>query len=105
MFGETQRPVPSTTVVGANVTKVEVEVEGETVMDGVEHLGQYVHQMTLAKIEHLKRSGTQLPTREVQMADAREVAPADDDDRPENVLIPDEVVEDYDTELRPVDEE
>lgn len=95
MYGETQRPVPSTTVSGPNVEAIEVEVEGETAMEGVEHLGQYVYEMTKAKIEDLKTSGRQLPTREVQMADAGEVALGEeDDDREENVLIPDGVADD-----------
>ncbi|KAF1842034.1 uncharacterized protein K460DRAFT_379999 [Cucurbitaria berberidis CBS 394.84] len=103
MHGETQRPVPSTTVTGSNVKMVEVNVEGETVMEGVEHLGQYVYEMTLAKIEDLKSKGggAGLPTREVKMIDASEVVAKDadeDEDRPENVLIPEESVGNFDGE-------
>ncbi|KAH7380195.1 hypothetical protein BKA66DRAFT_571267 [Pyrenochaeta sp. MPI-SDFR-AT-0127] len=102
MYGETQRAVPSTTVTGASVKVVEVQVEGETVMEGVEHLGQYVYEMTKAKIEDLKASGRQLPTREVQMADAGEaVLGEEDDDREENVLIPEEVANDFEGDEAP----
>ena len=31
-------------------------VEGETVMEGVEHLGQYVFEMTKTRVEELKRA-------------------------------------------------
>lgn len=36
-------------------------LEGETVMEGVEHLGQYVFEMTKTRIEQLKEEGKQLP--------------------------------------------
>ncbi|CAO2647974.1 Nn.00g088960.m01.CDS01 [Neocucurbitaria sp. VM-36] len=103
MFGETQRPVPSTSVSGANVTAVEVKVEeGETVMEGVEHLGQYVYEMTMAKIEDLKSRGKGVPDREVKMVDAGAVVLGkdadEDEDRPENVLIPEGAVGDFDGE-------
>ena len=42
------------------------EVEG-TEMDGVEHLGQYVFEMTQAKLEMLKRGET-LPPQEAGVA-------------------------------------
>lgn len=103
MFGETQRPVPSTTVQGNSVTAVEVNVEGETVMEGVEHLGKYVYEMTLAKIEDLKSRGVGggLPTREVKMVDVGDVVVADgeDEDRPENVLVPEAEVGEDDAEI------
>lgn len=31
------------------------QIEGEAVMEGVEHLGQYVYEMTNAKVEQIKR--------------------------------------------------
>ena len=36
-------------------------LEGEAVMTGVEHLGQYVFEMTKTRIEQLKQEGKQLP--------------------------------------------
>lgn len=39
------------------------EVEG-TEMEGVEHLGQYVFEMTQAKVDMLKRRGNFLPHQE-----------------------------------------
>lgn len=58
------RPTKLALVTGemyGNVSRrVEEDVEA-TEMEGVEHLGQYVHQMTKAKIEDLKRSGGALP--------------------------------------------
>lgn len=32
------------------------KVEGETIMEGVEHLGQYVFEMTKTRVEELKRA-------------------------------------------------
>ena len=43
------------------------EVEG-TEMDGVEHLGQYVFEMTQAKLEMLKRGENVLPPQEAGVA-------------------------------------
>lgn len=40
------------------------EVEG-TEMEGVEHLGQYVFEMTQAKVEMLKRGENVLPSQEI----------------------------------------
>lgn len=42
------------------------EVEG-TEMEGVEHLGQYVFEMTQAKVERLKRGENILPTQKVEV--------------------------------------
>ena len=42
------------------------EVEG-TEMEGVEHLGQYVFEMTQAKVEMLKKRGNVLPPQEAEM--------------------------------------
>lgn len=35
--------------------KTKKPIEGEAVMEGVEHLGQYVYEMTNAKVEQMKR--------------------------------------------------
>jgi intron-binding protein aquarius len=68
------------------------EVEGEAVMEGVEHLGKYVYDMQNAKFEALKANGGQLPTREVNMRDA---LIEEDEDGEENVLIPEEAVDKF----------
>jgi intron-binding protein aquarius len=88
MFGETTRPAS------------ESEVEGEAAMEGVEHLGKYVYDMQNAKFEALKANGGQLPTREINMQDVR-----DEEDSEENVLIPEEVADDFDGEDDDEDEE
>jgi intron-binding protein aquarius len=80
MFAETQRPVSS----NADA------LEGEAVMQDVEHLGKYVYEMTKAKVEALRMNGGVLPTREVDMGD---VQGEDEDDREENVLVPEEMAE------------
>jgi intron-binding protein aquarius len=82
MYGETTRAADAQ------------EVEGEAVMEGVEHLGKYVYDMQNAKFEALKANGGQLPTREVKMVDANGVVD-DDEDGEENVLIPEEQVDDF----------
>jgi intron-binding protein aquarius len=64
-------------------------------MEGVEHLGKYVYDMQNAKFEALKANGGQLPTREIQMRDA---VVDEDMDGEENVLIPEEVADDFDEE-------
>lgn len=83
MYGETSR--------SADV-KVSEEIEGEAVMEGVEHLGKYVYDMQNAKFEALKANGGQLPTREINMRDAQEVVDEDEDGE-ENVLVPEEAAE------------
>jgi intron-binding protein aquarius len=80
MFGETTRPAAAQ------------DVEGEAVMEGVEHLGKYVYDMQNAKFEALKANGGQLPTREITMRDA---VVDEDADGEENVLIPEEAVDDF----------
>ena len=96
MFGETRRPVDSTG-----------PVPGEAQMQDVEHLGRYVYEMTKAKVEAIKANGGVMPSTapEVQMSDGglNGVAPVreedeDEDDRPENVLVPEEVAEVFDGE-------
>jgi intron-binding protein aquarius len=62
-------------------------------MEGVEHLGKYVYDMQNAKFEALKANGGQLPTREITMRDA---VVDEDMDGEENVLIPEEVADDFD---------
>jgi intron-binding protein aquarius len=83
MFGETSR------LAGF---KPGQEIEGEAVMEGVEHLGKYVYDMQNAKFEALKANGGQLPTREVNMRDA---VVDENEDGEENVLIPEEVADDF----------
>lgn len=96
MFGETRRPVDAAG-----------PVPGEAQMQDVEHLGRYVYEMTKAKVEAIKANGGVMPSTapEVQMSDdgINGVAPApvedeEDDDRPENVLVPEEVSEVFDGE-------
>ncbi|KAI3533420.1 intron-binding protein aquarius [Colletotrichum filicis] len=41
-----------------NVGDVKAEVPGEVCMEGVEHLGQYVYQMTNTKVKQLQAEGT-----------------------------------------------
>jgi intron-binding protein aquarius len=86
MYSETTRSADTTP--GA-------EVEGEAIMEGVEHLGKYVYDMQNAKFEALKANGGQLPTREIQMRDA---VVDEDMDGEENVLIPEEAADDFDDE-------
>jgi intron-binding protein aquarius len=71
------------------------EIEGEAIMEGVEHLGKYVYDMQNAKFEALKANGGQLPTREIHMRDA---VVDEDMDGEENVLIPEEAADDFDDE-------
>lgn len=96
MFGETRRPVDAAAA---------GPVPGEAQMQDVEHLGRYVYEMTKAKVEAIKANGGVMPSTapEVQMAGANGIAPAleqdeEDDDRPENVLVPEEVAEVFDGE-------
>jgi intron-binding protein aquarius len=70
MYGEVKREVEG-----------EIEDGAEAVMEGVEHLGKYVFEMTKAKVEALKAGGGQLPINEVAMEDD------DDADREENVVV------------------
>jgi intron-binding protein aquarius len=90
MFAETSRTV-------APPGEEMKEVTGQAQMQDLEHLGRYVFEMSKAKVEALKANGGVLPTRsrEVEMikdggveGDEEEV-----DDRPENVLLPEEVGE------------
>jgi intron-binding protein aquarius len=75
--------------------KPKQEIEGEAIMEGVEHLGKYVYDMQNAKFEALKANGGQLPTREITMRDA---VVDEDMDGEENVLIPDEAVDNFEDE-------
>ena len=88
MYGETTRPVLGSADVEG---QVEVEVEGQAVMTGYEHLEEYVRGITSAKIEALKAGGGQLPTREVRMVDGGD----ENVDREEMVLVPKERVDDF----------
>ncbi|KAF1947737.1 hypothetical protein EJ02DRAFT_363959 [Clathrospora elynae] len=92
MFSETLRPL--------SLQADREEVEGEAVMEDVEHLGKYVYEMTKAKVEAMRANGGVMPTREVQMGGVDGIGKGDDDDddRPENVLIPEEVAEESEDE-------
>jgi intron-binding protein aquarius len=98
MFGQTQRPVDTAS---AGI------VPGEAQMHDVEHLGKYVYEMTKAKVEAIKANGGVMPSTapEVQMGEADVNGAAhpvdeeeEDDDRPENVLVPEELAEVFDGE-------
>lgn len=68
-----------------------VEDEAESVvMEGVQHLGQYVYEMTMAKIKMLKESGTALPAVQRQPTNGVE---GEDEDEAEDVAV-DDLVED-----------
>lgn len=87
MYGETQRQVSD------NVDSSAIE--------SVEHLGKYVYQMTNAKIEAMKANGGAMPIRDVNMDDSAEVKNAEEEeeeDRPEDVILPDEAVDRVDKE-------
>jgi intron-binding protein aquarius len=103
MYGETQRAIPSTFPTGSGVQVEDEDVPGQTAMESVEHLGQYVYEMTNAKINAMRANGGELPTREVKMAEPDEAAMENEDadeDRPENVLLPEAQAElnQYDSE-------
>jgi len=85
MYGEVKR------IVGGDVD------EGEAVMEGVEHLGKYVFEMTKAKVEALKLGGAILPVVREENGDVNMVE-ADEDaaEREENVLIKEGDVDDGD---------
>jgi intron-binding protein aquarius len=64
-----------------------VEEGSEAVMEGVEHLGQYVYEMTKAKVEALKRGEG---NGDVSMENGNEAVRGDeDDDGEEDVLVDD----------------
>ena len=67
-------------------------LEGETAMEGVEHLGQYVFEMTKIRIEQLKEEGKQLPAPTEEGEGQVEVVAADGEDGAEVVelAMPDE---------------
>lgn len=73
----------------------------EAVMEGVEHLGQYVFEMTKAKVEAMKAHGGQLSIAGGDVNTRYAQADDEDADREENVVIPDEHVysEDEPTEM------
>jgi intron-binding protein aquarius len=84
LFGETTRTVDP---------KPNEVLEGEAVMEGVEHIGQYVFDMQSAKVEDMRRNGGQLPTRDVNMRDAVEMV----EDGEEDVVVPEDDEEEEDT--------
>jgi intron-binding protein aquarius len=69
----------------SRLVEATIEEGSDSVMEGVEHLGQYVYEMTKAKIEALK-NGTEKA--DVNMENAAEAGNEDEDvDREENVLV------------------
>ncbi|KAF2785958.1 P-loop containing nucleoside triphosphate hydrolase protein [Melanomma pulvis-pyrius CBS 109.77] len=88
MYGETTRGVGQ-----------EVE-DGEAVMEGVEHLGKYVFEMTKAKVEALRNGGgpSKVVVEDVDMAEVAVDGDEDAAEREENVLVPEEEVDEGDDE-------
>lgn len=72
-------------------------------MEGVEHLGQYVFEMTKAKVEALKAGGGQLPPANGDVKMANTPDEEEDADREENVLVEEGLVDGDD--YGPEDEE
>ena len=94
LYGETQRAVAG-----------KLEDGRAAVMEGVEHLGKYVFEMTKAKVESLKQGAGSLPVAmngngngvaEVHAVDE------EDEDRPEKVLVKEE---DMDLDMVPEEPE
>lgn len=74
----------------------EIEEGSEAVMEGVEHLGQYVFEMTKAKVEALKSGGGELTVANGE----RMVVDGDDEgDREEDVIVKDEEYVDEDEDV------
>ena len=69
---------------------VEDDVEA-TEMQGVEHLGQYVFEMTRAKVEDMKRGGQSLPAAEQEVQGR--VEDEEDDEEDDAVPVEDLVVD------------
>ncbi|KAF2016247.1 DEAD helicases superfamily protein-like protein [Aaosphaeria arxii CBS 175.79] len=76
MFGETSRTVDQ-----------QVPEGGEAVMQGVEHLGKYVFEMTKAKVEAMKANGGVLPPSAAQEESVMDVDGDEDADREDKVLV------------------
>jgi intron-binding protein aquarius len=70
------------------------EVEG-TVMEGVEHFGQYIFEMTKAKVEQMKKGGQMLPppSKRVKLVDDEE---GEDEEEGAGLAMDDPEVEDVD---------
>lgn len=49
------RQIPSEEGKKTKTRKKEIEVQGESIMEGVEHLGQYVFEMTNARVNMLRK--------------------------------------------------
>lgn len=75
LYGQTQRPVNQ-----------ELEDGQQAVMEGVEHLGKYVYEMTKAKVESLKAGGAE-PALGNGMEGVVQDGEDEDVDREEDVLI------------------
>jgi intron-binding protein aquarius len=67
----------------------EIEAGSEAVMEGVEHLGRYVFEMTKAKVEALKAGGGEVHA--ANGADVMVVDGEEDGDREENVVVQEEL--------------
>lgn len=64
-------------------------VPGEVCMEGVEHLGQYVYEMTNTKVKQMQAEGTtpggvEMEIQENLLDDVEEVAEEDDDVEPQD---------------------
>lgn len=66
------------------------KVEGEAVMEGVEHLGQYVYEMTNTKLAQLRAENPEAP---VVLDDVAEIKPIPEEVEGEEELQPAEGVE------------
>lgn len=86
MYGSTTRLVDQKLEGSAGNGEMEAEGVGEAVMEGVEHLGKYVYEMTKAKVEALKQGGAVLQIENGESKAMDEDADADLD-RPEAVLV------------------
>lgn len=75
LYGQTQRPVNQ-----------KLEDGQQAVMEGVEHLGKYVYEMTKAKVESLKAGGAE-PALGNGMEGVIQDGEDEDVDREEDVLI------------------
>ncbi|KAJ0297041.1 hypothetical protein COL5a_010756 [Colletotrichum fioriniae] len=78
-----------------NVEDIKAEVPGEVCMEGVEHLGQYVYQMTNTKVKQLQAEGTIAGDGEMEILETplEVVDEADEDGNDAAEAIPDGVEE------------
>lgn len=78
-----------------NVEDIKAEVPGEVCMEGVEHLGQYVYQMTNTRVKQLQAEGTIAGDGEMEILETplEVVDEADEDGNDAAEAIPDGVEE------------